>query len=97
MIKPINKNDPFWPAYFDQRHNAARRGVKWLFCFHEWKQWWIDTGLWEKRGKGLGKYVMGRNGDTGPYAAWNVQCIPYAQNMADGRCKAHLNRRKRQA
>lgn len=80
MIQAISKDDPFYKAYFDQRHNAARRKVKWLFEFHTWKQWWIDTGKWDQRGKGRNNYVMARNGDTGPYAPWNVKCVTVAEN-----------------
>ena len=27
---------------------------------------------------------MGRNGDKGPYAPWNVKCITISQNTMDG-------------
>ena len=39
----------------------------------------------EKRGRGRDKYVMGRNGDTGPYSPENTKCITNAQNGYDRR------------
>lgn len=83
MIQPINKDDPFYKAFFDQRHNAARRRVAFKFDFWTWKEWWQATGKWDQRGKGTGKYVMARIGDVGPYAPWNVKCITYEANLVE--------------
>jgi hypothetical protein len=35
------------------------------------------------RGRGVGKYVMARHGDAGPYAPWNVKCIRYEDNSRE--------------
>lgn len=91
MIKPINKNDPFYLAFKDQRHNAARRGIEWKFDFWTWKAFWEASGKWEQRGKGRGYYCMSRIGDSGPYAPHNVYINLYEANMRDAAHKRHAS------
>ena len=66
--------DKFKQGYTRSKADSKRRGIEFLFTFEEWKQWWLDTGKWELRGKKAGCYQMCRNNDTGPYALWNVYC-----------------------
>jgi hypothetical protein len=57
-----------------QRHKAhsKERNVTFLITFEEWCYVWEQSGKWELRGRGAGKYVMSRYGDVGPYAIDNV-------------------------
>jgi hypothetical protein len=74
-------------AYTQQRVHAKKRGIEWLFTFEEWLKCWEDAlGLdWSAhRGRGKGKYCMGRFGDVGPYASWNVEIILYEDNSSFG-------------
>lgn len=66
--------DKFRQGYTRSKADAKRRGIAFLFTFEEWKQWWINTGKWDLRGRKAGCYQMCRNNDTGPYALGNVYC-----------------------
>ena len=66
--------DKFKQGYTRSKADAKRRGIDFLFTFEEWKQWWIETGRWELRGRRAGCYQMCRKGDSGPYAPWNIYC-----------------------
>jgi hypothetical protein len=92
MIKPINRNDPYYKAFVQQRHNAARRRIEWKFDYWTYRTWWEDSGVFHLRGKGTGKYVMSRVGDTGPYSIDNVYPNLYENNTRDAAFKAHKNR-----
>jgi hypothetical protein len=76
--------NPFLKAYTAQKANAKRRGIDFLFTFEEWEQWWVDTGKWERRGKGTGKYCMQRYNDIGPYSPSNVYCGEFCENVSLG-------------
>lgn len=68
--------------YVHQRKSAKQRSVAWEMNFAEWWKIWQDSGHYDKRGRGHG-YMMCRFGDTGPYAAGNVEIITGVQNSAD--------------
>lgn len=77
--------------YLGQKHSAKNRGIEFLFSFEEWVKWWetnLGAAWMTLRGCRIGQYVMARNGDVGPYAAWNVKCLLTGDN---GRQRA-LNR-----
>lgn len=77
-------------AYHQQKNNAKKRGVEFVFTYKEWCQWWeAQLGPdWAKlRGCKKDQYVMARYGDNGPYHPDNVKCITAKQN--------HLERNKR--
>lgn len=63
--------------------DAKRRGIPFLFTFEEWWEFWGQDDRWSRRGRGGDNLVMARNGDTGPYAPWNVHCCTYAENQAE--------------
>ncbi len=73
-------------AFRSQRWTAQSRGIKFLFSFDEWVEWW-ESNLgpdWQlKRGCMKGLYVMARNGDKGPYTPYNVRCILKEENDAE--------------
>ena len=66
-----------------QKQDAKRRGIEFLLTFEEWRAWWEVDGRWLLRGRGRGKLVMARHGDTGPYALWNIRPATHGENMAD--------------
>lgn len=70
------------PAYKfrQQRSSAKARGVEWLMTFEDWWGVWETSGRWQQRGIRDGEYVMGRHGDTGPYAVGNVSIILSNEN-----------------
>ena len=75
--------DIFRKAYQDQKATAKKRGIEFLFEFDQWKNWWIDSGKWELRGRKVGCYQMCRYKDSGPYADWNVYCGTITQNRKE--------------
>jgi len=62
-------------AFNEQKRHARQREISWELPYWEWLQIWQDSGHFEERGRRKGQWVMGRNGDTGPYAAGNVKII----------------------
>jgi hypothetical protein len=82
-------------AFEQQRQAAKIRAVDWQLTFAEWYAIWQTSGKLHLRGRGIGKYVMARTGDEGPYAVGNVQIQLSTQNNRDavkkwaGKTKAH--------
>lgn len=74
----------FKKAYVQQRSNANTRGIEFKLTFDEWKQFWLDSGKWEQRGRGAEKYCMCRVGDSGAYELGNVFIALGRQNVSEG-------------
>ena len=53
-------------------YGAKQRGIPFLLTLEQWCDIWKQSGKWDLRGRGIGKYVMSRYGDKGPYAVGNV-------------------------
>lgn len=70
--------------YESQRRSAEKRNIDWKFTFSSWFIWWKQTGHWEDRGRGKGKYCMARFGDIGAYEESNVFCQLHVENSRDG-------------
>ena len=70
-------------AFQRQRQNARKRGILWDLTIGDWWDIWVRSGKWGERGRGAEKYVMGRNGDIGPYAVGNVKIITQAENVEE--------------
>jgi hypothetical protein len=66
-----------------QRQNAKVRNILWELTFAEWWGIWHESGKWKQRGRGVGKFVMARHGDSGPYAVGNVKIIASEQNNSE--------------
>ena len=62
---------------------AKQRNVEFMLSFDEWLDIWVNSGHWEDRGAGKGKYVMSRYNDVGPYALNNVFIQPFEKNVLD--------------
>lgn len=74
-------------AFLVHRIGAPKRGIDFQFTYEEWLAWWeshLGPDWLELRGNMRGKYVMARNKDEGPYAAWNVRCILMEENIKEG-------------
>src|SRR5258706_1578724 len=69
--------------YRDHKADAKRRGIQFLLSFDGWMKIWLDSGHWNKRGRGRGKYHMARFGDKGPYAIGNVKIITHEENSKE--------------
>src|ERR1700722_4160767 len=71
-------------AFLRQRCDAKRRKIPFLLTFDQWLKIWIDSGHLAERGRGSGRYCMGRFGDKGPYAIGNVEIITNNRNAVLG-------------
>lgn len=69
-------------AWTRQKNTAKTRGVQWNLKLWDWWQIWQDSGKWEERGRGKGKYVMCRFGDNGAYEVGNVYIAKYEHNVS---------------
>lgn len=67
--------------YVDQKNTAKQRGVEWRLTYEEWRSWWGKD--FAKRGKGVGKLVMARHDDCGPYAIGNIYKATFSANCID--------------
>lgn len=74
-----------------QKNNALKRKIAWAITFPQWMAFWAESGHWSERSRNRDGYVMGRKGDTGPYAMGNVYITTLAQNVAH--YQASLKRR----
>jgi len=70
-------------AYLRQQRNADARLIEWDLSLTAWWRIWQESGKWELRGRGKGKYVMARLGDSGPYSESNVYIVEFAENIRD--------------
>jgi hypothetical protein len=70
--------------YTEQKGQAKKRCIDWLFTFESWCDIWLESEKWDQRGRGKGKYVMARKGDIGPYSADNVDIITHGANISEG-------------
>jgi hypothetical protein len=70
-------------AWSSQRSNAKRRGIEWGLSFFEWMTIWNESGKWDQRGLGIGKYCMARKMDSGGYTADNVYITTCDDNVRD--------------
>jgi hypothetical protein len=68
--------------FMNQRSSAGTRGIGWELTFAEWWRIWQESDHYKERGRGYG-YQMARLGNSGPYAAGNVEIITGAQNSSD--------------
>lgn len=71
--------------YLSQRSGARRRGIGWNLTLWEWWCIWRDSGLWCRRGRNSGEYVMSRYADKGPYEVGNVEIRLCNENNAQNR------------
>jgi hypothetical protein len=89
--------DPLYSRFMQQRHGAKQRGIGWQLEYWEWLQIWEESGHLHERGNRAGQWVMGRNGDRGPYAIGNVKIIRVEMNnreasLSPNRLKQRMRR-----
>ena len=70
--------------YIQQKCQADKRNIEWLFTFETWWKMWEESGKWEQRGRKAGQYCMARKGDIGPYSVENVDIVNIEKNSSDG-------------
>ena len=71
--------------YIQQKCQAVKRNIEWLFTFDTWWKMWNDSGKWSERGRKKGQYCMARRGDVGPYSLDNVDIVVVSMNSSDAR------------
>lgn len=71
--------------YWQQKRNAAMRGIEWRLTFPAWWAIWSGSGKWGYRGRGKYAYCMSRTGDAGAYALGNVIIQTNSSNASQGR------------
>lgn len=81
---PLRTPGTFASRFLYQRQAAAKRGIGWEITFAEWLSIWMDSGLWDQRGVGIGTYCMSRHGDIGPYKVGNVSIKATVENSREG-------------
>lgn len=77
-VKPIAHTPK--GRFIAQRQNACRRGIEWNLTFDEWWKIWEESGKWDLRGRGIGKFCMSRILDNGPYSKENVRILSFQKN-----------------
>lgn len=82
-------------AYRNQWRSAELRSIPWEFNFRTWLDAWKASGKLTIRGRGKGKYAMGRKGDKGPYSPENVVFITNEENARDARLRSLSQRGNR--
>ena len=70
-------------AYWNNRDNAKRRDILWLFTFETWWKKWSESDKWHLRGRGRDKYQLTRPGDKGPYSYGNTNIVTSEQNARE--------------
>jgi len=73
-----------------QKAMAKVRNIEWQLTFEEWWHIWEQSGKYEQRGRGAGKYCMSRIGDVGPYSVNNV----VIKTIDDNNREAHAGKKQ---
>lgn len=82
-------------AYARQRLSAKTRDIPWNITFSQWCAVWAESGKWELRGRGKGRYCMSRYGDQGPYEIGNVKICLTDENISESYLyRTHADRAK---
>ena len=69
--------------WIEQKRSAKERGIAWSLTLWDWWTIWCESGKYKERGRGMGKYVMGRIADTGGYSVGNVEILKHEDNSKD--------------
>lgn len=68
--------------YYDQKHQAAKRGIDFNLTYEEWITWWGDD--LDKRGNGPNDLCMCRYKDQGAYELGNIYKDTRRNNSIEG-------------
>lgn len=63
---------------------AKQRKVPFELSYDEWITIWLESGKYDLRGYGRGKYCMSRINDVGPYSVNNVFIQLHTDNQIQG-------------
>ena len=91
MLTQMKMNKLAKHIFQKQRSGAKARGIGFDLTLEEWWSIWGNSKRWKQRGRGVGKYCMGRFGDVGPYAVGNVKIIKFTDNSGDSTRGKHVN------
>ena len=80
--KEWRESNPKRLAYAQQKDNASKRGIEFLFTFEQWVEFWGDDI--DRRGCYVGDLVMARLGDSGPYSESNCFKQTCSENVREG-------------
>lgn len=69
--------------FLTQRANARSRDIEWCLTFEQWRDWWLQTGHLDERGRLRGQWVMARPGDVGAYELSNIKCVRAEDNVIE--------------
>ena len=72
-------------AFKTQKLNATKRGIEWSLSLVEWVEIWKNSGHFNERGIGKGRYVMARIADQGGYSFDNVVIKTHEENSKEAR------------
>ena len=67
--------------FANSKRRAKQRDIEWQLSFDEWWKLWQDSGQWNNRGVGRGKYLLCRTNDVGPYSILNTRIDTWENNM----------------
>lgn len=73
--------------YKEHERNARSRKIDFLFSYEEWHDFWSLDNRLANRGREKNQFVMARDGDSGPYAAWNVHLATADENRRETKFK----------
>ena len=71
----------------EHKRNAGYRGLDFTLTLYDWWAIWKESGQFEFRGRGIGKYCMSRIGDEGGYTQGNVYITTIQNNGRECRTK----------
>lgn len=82
-------------AYKQQKKNSKYRTdalgnpIQFLLTLEEFKAIWVESGVFELRGKTIGSYCMCRKGDIGNYEVGNVFIGLHSENVRNSHKNFH--------
>jgi hypothetical protein len=79
--KEWRESNPKRLAYAQQKDNASKRGIEFLFTFEQWLEFWGDDVI--LRGNSPDDLVMARRRDCGPYSPENCVKVSVSENSID--------------
>ena len=71
--------------YIANKVDALGNPVKMKMTVQQFADEWIQSGHWDERGRGKGKYCMARNNDIGHYEVGNVRIILHSENVSEAK------------
>lgn len=80
--QPLSRHNSPVGQFAQQRKSAKQRRIPWRLTLPQWWAVWQESGKWDQRGRGKGKYCMSRKGDLGAYEVGNVEIVTHSENSS---------------